>query len=111
MNSRLVIASLLVLSATFIEGNHPAFAIDVPKTQTTKEFQEKLKPFLGKYCLSCHGSEKPKAGLNLAKYESPESLAKDRKIWQRAAEHVASGEMPPEKSPQPEPAEADTIAG
>jgi len=111
MNSRLVIVSLLVLSATFIEGQYSVFAADDPKAQFSKEFQSQLKPFLGNYCLSCHGSEKPKAGLNLAKYDSPESLLKDRKVWQRAAEHVASGEMPPEKSPQPEPAQADTIAG
>lgn len=75
------------------------------------EFETKLKPFLGKYCIGCHSGEKPKAGLDLAKFDSLKSINQDRKIWTRAAEYVESGEMPPEDSPQPELADAESMAG
>lgn len=80
-------------------------------SQYQAEFDGKLKPFLAKYCLNCHGAEKPKAGLNLAKFDKVDLLAKDRKIWQRAAEYMASGEMPPDESAQPKPEEAEALSG
>ncbi len=89
-------------------------AADAPATtdpQFQADFETKLKPFLSKYCLNCHGADKPKAGLNLARFDKVELLAKDRKIWQRAAEYMASGEMPPDESPQPKPDDADAMSG
>lgn len=100
--------SLLLLNLTSLNllGQDKALSTEQYKT----EFESRLKPFLGKYCLNCHGPEKPKAGLNLAQFDTLESLTKDRKIWQRAAEYIDSGEMPPEDSPQPEVADAEAMA-
>ena len=111
MKSRLATVLRLALFLSLIESSTATAQTDVLKAKTSKEFQEKLKPFLGKYCLKCHSADKPKAGLNLAKFDTPESLVKDRKIWQRAAEYLETGEMPPEESLQPSTADAESMAG
>ena len=111
MNARLVRSIMLALLLPCFGGMLAAFADDAAKVKFDKEFETKLKPFLGKYCLNCHGQEKPKAGLNLAKFDKAELLLKDRKIWQRAAEYIESGEMPPEESAQPAMADAEATAG
>jgi mono/diheme cytochrome c family protein len=33
-------------------------------------FSKDVQPFLMKYCVECHGNQKPKKGLNFASYES-----------------------------------------
>ncbi|MFM7591378.1 MAG: DUF1592 domain-containing protein [Isosphaeraceae bacterium] len=104
------LVSVLFLIALAPVTSH-ADAQETPNAQFQADFEGKLKPFLSKYCLSCHGAEKPKAGLNLAKFDKVELLAKDRKIWQRASEYMASGEMPPDESAQPKPEEAEAISG
>ncbi|MEI7921025.1 MAG: DUF1592 domain-containing protein [Planctomycetota bacterium] len=111
MNSCLANVLRLALFLSLIESSTATAQTDDLKAKTSKEFQEKLKPFLGKYCLKCHSADKPKAGLNLAKFDTPESLVKDRKIWQRAAEYLETGEMPPEESLQPSTADAESMAG
>lgn len=97
----------LIFSSCFV---HAADETSDDLSKVKSEFETKLQPFLGKYCLTCHGMEKPEAGLNLAKFDSPESLTKNRKIWQRAAEYMDSGEMPPEDALQPDVAEAEAMA-
>jgi hypothetical protein len=89
-----------------------AVADDSARTQELHEteFREKLQPFLAKYCLSCHNEKEKKANLDLTKFGTAESILTDRKKWQRAADYIASGEMPPEESPQPEIEVADSMA-
>lgn len=111
MNARLVRCIMLALLLPSFGGMLAAFADDAAKLKFDREFDTKIKPFLGKYCLNCHGAEKPKAGLNLAKFDKPELFLKDRKIWQRAAEYIESGEMPPDDAPQPAMADAEQTAG
>ena len=65
------------------------------------EFPSVVTPFTQKYCLNCHGSEKPEAGISFAKFVDEKTMLKDRRTWQRAFEMVTSGEMPPRDEPQP----------
>jgi len=111
MNVRLVRCLTMALLLPCFGGMSAIFADDAAKAKFDKEFDSKIKPFLGKFCLNCHGNEKPKAGLNLAKFDKPETLLKDRKIWQLASEYIESGEMPPEESTQPAMADAEATAG
>jgi hypothetical protein len=72
-------------------------------------FEMKVRPLLVKYCVPCHGSAKPKAGVNLASLSDQASVARNRKIWRRAVEAVGAGVMPPEGKAQPSAAERGVI--
>jgi hypothetical protein len=60
--------------------------------------------FLKTHCVKCHEGEKPKGKLDLAQFQTQESLAADSKRWGKIIARVQGGEMPPAGSPQP-PAE------
>jgi len=81
-----------------------------PKPAAAVDFGGQISPFLAKYCVSCHGAEKPKADLNLTSFSDEASVVRGRKVWGRIKDYVASGEMPPEESPQPSQEEADRFS-
>jgi hypothetical protein len=59
-------------------------------------------PFVASYCISCHGADNPKGGLNLdglaTAFDDPAAAA----VWVRVYDKVVSGEMPPKKRPEVE---------
>ncbi len=71
-----------------------------------------VQPLLDKYCVSCHGSEKKKADLDLGRFRGADerSLLAAAGVWQDVAERVESHDMPPDNKPQPTPAEVETLA-
>ncbi len=54
--------------------------------------------FLQTYCTSCHGREKPKAGLDLSGTVSAEAVARDLRRWEAVLEQLEMGTMPPRKA-------------
>ncbi len=114
MMARIVRPALLfslILTARAVSfADEPAHGTSKVKPEQAAEYRDKLQPFLARYCVSCHNPKEKKANFDLSKYGSPESIVADRKRWQRAAEYIASGEMPPEESPQPEIEQADAMA-
>ena len=60
-----------------------------------------IKPVLEKYCFDCHNDKKHKGDLNLAEFADQPQLAEHRAVWEKVAEQLESGEMPPGKKPQP----------
>src|SRR2546426_6079869 len=71
-------------------------------------FQTRIKPVLGKYCFGCHG-EKKKGDLDLRVYTDEASVLRDRKTFAKVVKNLQAHEMPPEKKPQPTPAERELI--
>ena len=65
-------------------------------------FRTEVLPLFAKYCTSCHGPTKPKAGLNLASFQEESSARSNRKLWERIREYVEGGLMPPDDRPQPD---------
>lgn len=65
------------------------------------EFQKTVRPLLAKYCYECHGNESPAADLGLVNFDSAKKILIGRQKWQRVAQHLAAGSMPPPESPQP----------
>jgi hypothetical protein len=66
--------------------------------------------FLDAYCVSCHGSETKKGGLDLEKlsadFKEPAALAS----WVKVYDRIQSGEMPPKgRKQRPEKAEVDAL--
>ena len=50
---------------------------------------------LQKHCLRCHGEEKPKGDVNLAKFADEESLRGDPELWLRVVDALVERTMPP----------------
>jgi mono/diheme cytochrome c family protein len=69
-------------------------------------YAAQVSPVLAKYCVSCHGPDKPKHGLNLAAYTTEGSALKDLKTWEKVLEVVRDGSMPPDGKPEPSEAES-----
>jgi hypothetical protein len=87
-------------------GDEAFVRADPPKPAAAEDpaFQAKVRPFLEKYCVSCHKGEKAKAGLALDGYVTEAAARKDRKNWAAIQHTIATGEMPPpasKKAPQP----------
>ena len=72
-------------------------------------FAGQVLPVVTKYCVGCHGPEKPKGGVNLARFANEAAALKDLKTWEKVLEVVKSGEMPPDDRPQPSPADSTRL--
>src|SRR3954452_17068781 len=69
-----------------------------------KPYEEQVRPFLDRYCVECHGAEKPRKGLRLDRLSPDFADPAGHATWQAVLKRVRTGEMPPEEKPQP-PAE------
>jgi hypothetical protein len=52
-------------------------------------------PTFQKYCFECHGTTKPEAGLSIAKLVGQLSIGTDADHWDKVAEMLDAGMMPP----------------
>lgn len=72
-------------------------------------FKSRIAPFLESSCTDCHGEDTQKGKVALhtigADFSSGDTLA----LWERVLEQLEIGAMPPEKKPQPTPAEREEI--
>jgi hypothetical protein len=72
-------------------------------------YQGGVLPFLKAHCFHCHGDGKNEADLVLDKYDTNESLIRDRKVWDNVLHMVRTGEMPPKERPRPTADEIDAV--
>ena len=80
-----------------------AVAADAKPDPARKEYQQKIAPLFAKYCFECHSGKKPKGGLALDVRKDDPGIDKDRTVWEKIAENLKSGEMPPRKRRSPPP--------
>ena len=81
-------SAALLLAASGLSAQPPAFS-------------EVGVAFLEKHCVECHGAKKQKGDLTLHQFREDLSVLRARRRWREIVEMVQSGEMPPEKQPQP----------
>ncbi len=75
-----------------------------------EHFQSKVRPFLEKFCLDCHGVETQESGLNLNGYTSAKSVIRDVAHWDIILQRLADREMPPlDADVQPSLAERQSV--
>jgi len=80
-----------------------AFSFSLPaalQAQAKMDFDKEIRPVLAKFCITCHNTAKPRAGLNL-EFKDSAAAAKDKKIWEKVAHQLRTGEMPPMGRPKP----------
>ena len=78
----------------------PALAVvllglGIPAASRGDGFDLNVRPLLQKHCLRCHGGEKPKGDVNLAKFADEESLRGDPDLWLRVVDALVERTMPP----------------
>jgi len=72
-------------------------------------FDEAVQPFFAKYCLRCHNSQKQEGEFRLDTLARDFTLAETAQRWDEVIFRMNSGEMPPEKEPQPSPDELGRV--
>lgn len=75
-----------------------------------RTFASTVRPFIGTYCLECHGADKPKADFDLSPFTTVASVIADDARWAMVLDQLEAGEMPPRKAKQhPTPAESEGV--
>ena len=102
--ARRITSPSTIAAPVVLKVSPQATSLDVPSqhVQINAElkptgFDEKLKPFLAKFCISCHNETDVAGGVALDAYLNEVHARKDRKAWEMVAERIAVGDMPPKK--------------
>ncbi len=73
-------------------------------------FSTDVKPFLQRYCFSCHGEKKQEAALDLRNDATTKAVADNARLWELVLSRLESQEMPPEDaSSQPNAEERGAV--
>jgi len=97
------------LAGMLLIGHAAATAAD-PAATLPQQFQKQVVPFLSKHCLTCHGSQRQEAKLDLSGYQSSSAVAAHHQTWAVILERLQAAEMPPaDAEPQPTPAERAAV--
>lgn len=63
-----------------------------------KQLTTQVQPLLREHCLECHSGAEPEGGLSLDHFDSPKAFLKGRRVWEKAVQRMALGDMPPKES-------------
>ena len=74
------------------------FTISLPAAES---FGHKIKPFINKYCVNCHGPKKQKSNLRLDTLSTDLNDLKTASQWQTVLDEMNNAAMPPEDEKQP----------
>ena len=66
------------------------------KTSEYREFE-----FIKRYCLGCHSGEKPKASLDLSRFDSMDKILSEALLWDDILIRLSQGDMPPKEADLP----------
>jgi mono/diheme cytochrome c family protein len=102
----------LVLGCALTGAGWLRAAADPPKppdAPPAKATFDDVAPLFAKHCTSCHGDKKARGGINLEKFKDQESVLKNLKVWERVADAIRAGDMPPSTKPRPTEAVIDKL--
>jgi mono/diheme cytochrome c family protein len=104
--------TLALFSAMPPGGTDCSVEVLEAKSPAQDDFKTTIAPLLAKYCTSCHGGDSPKNDLSLEFGDDQgveQRLLKDRKVFERVAERIRLGEMPPQRQAKPSEAEKNVL--
>ena len=81
------------------------------QTADAKLFDEQFRPLLVRYCVKCHGGDKPKGKLRLENVTTDFADAATLARWTAVIERLEAGEMPPKGKPRPPAQEIQALTG
>jgi hypothetical protein len=107
MKFRTLLFSLCLTAATMVDAATPAPTASAPAID--QQFQQTIKPFVGKYCVACHSGKMAPAQFDLKSYTSVDMVTDDFARWALLAERLKNKEMPPKPMPPPPAAEVQQV--
>ncbi|HEX3877099.1 MAG TPA: DUF1592 domain-containing protein [Bryobacteraceae bacterium] len=66
-----------------------------------RQFQQNVRPFVAKYCVSCHSGQSPAAQFDLKSFATLSQVEHDFPHWSLILSRLTAQEMPPKPMPQP----------
>ncbi len=103
MKFRTLFLSLSLAAASMGDAATPA------TPPIDQQFEQTVRPFVGKYCVACHSGKMAPAQFDLKSYTSVDMVADDFARWALLAERLKNHEMPPKPIPPPPAAEAQQV--
>lgn len=74
-----------------------------------RPFPGKVNQFLSTYCATCHGSNKPKGGMNLGQLSQDLIHGPHAEDWHEVLDALVLDDMPPKKAKQPTKVEREQV--
>ncbi len=102
------IGAVLLLTAAFHLSALTETAAAGEKTNfgvLRKQYDGQIHSTLKRFCIDCHSTEKQEGEFDLERFAKFADVRRDTGAWQKVAEMLDNGEMPPEDSKQPSAAE------
>ncbi len=78
-----------------------AFGAAVADPVLERGFSQNVRPFINRYCVTCHSGAMPAAQLDLSSFDTLSSVMQDLPHWILLMERLERQEMPPKPVPQP----------
>ncbi len=69
----------------------------------SRAFEATTLPLVKRFCLECHSAEEQEGDLDLERFTDLDRARNAPRVWQRVAEMLDKGEMPPKEARQPDP--------
>lgn len=74
-------------------------------------YERETLPILKQACNTCHATDDPQGDLDLERFATLAEIRKSPKVWQKVAEMIDNGEMPPKDAEPLSPEEKKTLRG
>jgi hypothetical protein len=111
MKRRAVALSLLAVLLAGSAASMPSRADDVAPAPTAFEaFANEVRPILAARCFRCHAGKTPEASLDLERLASPDHVLAAFRTWEKVAQKIDTGVMPPEDARPLSVAQRQTLA-
>jgi len=94
-----------------IESRSSAAASARTFPELASSYKESIVPTLRRFCLECHSTERKEGELDLERFLSLKEVRQEVKAWQKVAEMLDNGEMPPKEAPQPDAGQRSALRG
>ncbi len=95
--ARICLFALICCASSEAFGQKP-----IPKNAPSSDwanrnrvYAESIQPLIKHACYDCHSGVEAKAGLSLALFDSAKAVFKERAIWEKVAQRIEIGDMPP----------------
>lgn len=92
-----IAAAVLSIAAT------PAISVD------KAGFEKSVRPVITNTCMPCHNDSLASGGVNLDAFTSAGTLTGQRPAWDKIAQKIRTGEMPPKGLPRPPQSQIDAL--
>lgn len=76
-----------------------------------REYSAETHPLLARFCLKCHSTDRQEGELDLERFAAVSDVRKAPRVWQKVAEMLDNGEMPPKSARQPSAEERKRLCG